>query len=247
MTERTPVSEIEGRLRDLLHRVRPLIIGPEKLPLYQQPKIVALIAEVDAALLAPSATPTINGPSTGESPSSVPAAREMAPKLTWPDCPQSRCQQFKTCCFPTACQVSQFDKSSGAFMGTVKDLRALSCVLVGSDDRELLQHAADVIEVLAKSTPSTEQALSGETPRTQRLLDEIKRTHPEEYGPSEREYLVDHARQLERELADMEELKNHWLLEASTAQYALESAKADLANHAADLSAAPSAKRENLE
>lgn len=33
---------------------------------------------------------------------------------------------------------------------TVKDLRALSHVLAGSDDRELIQHAADMIEVLSR-------------------------------------------------------------------------------------------------
>ena len=41
---------------------------------------------------------------------------------------------------------------------TVRDLRALSHILAGSDDRELVQHAADLIEVLAKPTaPSANQ------------------------------------------------------------------------------------------
>lgn len=39
-------------------------------------------------------------------------------------------------------------------IATVKDLRALSGCLVGSDDRELVQHAADMIEVMSKYIPS---------------------------------------------------------------------------------------------
>lgn len=36
---------------------------------------------------------------------------------------------------------------------TVKDLRALAAPLASAEQRELLQHAADVIEVLSKSLP----------------------------------------------------------------------------------------------
>ena len=40
----------EVALTDLLNRVRPYIVAPEKMPSWTQPKFVALIAEVDAAL-----------------------------------------------------------------------------------------------------------------------------------------------------------------------------------------------------
>ena len=61
---------------------------------------------------------------------------------------------------------------------TVRDLRALSHILAGSDDRELVQHAADLIEVLAKPTaPSASDARDAERYRFMRRFDRFALVH----------------------------------------------------------------------
>lgn len=56
------------------------------------------------------------------------------------------------------------DKRDG-FAATVRDLRKIGGITLDDDDRELIQHAADLIEVLAKSTHSA-------TPRAE-VIEEV--------------------------------------------------------------------------
>lgn len=51
-------------------------------------------------------------------------------------------------------QEQSHDKNG--FARTVRDLRTLSCSISHNGDRELVQHAADLIEVLAKSVPTAD-------------------------------------------------------------------------------------------
>lgn len=47
-----------------------------------------------------------------------------------------------------------------SFSNTVRDLRSLACTEEDADDRELIQHAADLIEVLQKGTTRSETTRS---------------------------------------------------------------------------------------
>lgn len=85
-------------------------------------------------------------------------------------------------------------------MTTVRDLRRFACMIENPDDRELVQHAADMIEVLSKSTTPLPESrtLSGATSRTDgKVLPNHKTAGGHDVVHA------DFARQLERE-------SDHW-------------------------------------